>query len=233
MKPFVGQTVSYHPKRNELGDNRVSTFNKGDQPFAALVTYVHPNGRVNLSIFDHNGGTYSRPMVEFVQPGHTAPGNDVWCEATRPDMQSDAEKKMMDDGMPQTAARIKAAEGKIGDNRDATEGEPQRGDPANPDPRVLPTVEHVAADPQARANLGLPVDETDAEKKQHEDAENPTEGVSPEQTANTEKVDQITDAEFEQAFDEEEQNKSEAENPAESKSTSRRKSRVNPDLVKK
>lgn len=226
VKPFVGQFVDYTPAKNEAGANRTAVFNKGDQPLAAVVTYVHPDGRVNLSIWDHNGGQYSRPMIEFIQAGHAVPDKGIFAQPQRKAMHDDAEKKMMEDGIPQTAARQKIATGQLGDDRTATEGQPQRGDPADPDPRTPPTVEHVAADPAARVNLGLPAEETDTEKKQHEDADKPAEGVE----VDGETVDQISDEEFEQAMSEEVGGDPE---PTTRSGKAKKASKVSPDLAKK
>lgn len=54
-----------------------------------------------------------------------------------------------------------------GDDRSATEGEPQRGEG---DDDKLPTIEHVEGDEATRVNADLPAEKTDSEKSKEDHA---------------------------------------------------------------
>lgn len=55
-----------------------------------------------------------------------------------------------------------------GDDRSATEGEPQRGE--GDDSRKPPTIEHVEGDEATRVNAGMPAEKTDSEKEKEDKA---------------------------------------------------------------
>lgn len=59
--PSIGRVVWYRgmPRR--------------EQPFAALVTYVHNDRMVNLVVFDHNGTPAGRNNVTLVQERDAIP----------------------------------------------------------------------------------------------------------------------------------------------------------------
>lgn len=51
--PTIGRIVHFHSDAN------------GDMPEAAIITYVHSESMVNLTVFNHNGTPFSRTSVEF------------------------------------------------------------------------------------------------------------------------------------------------------------------------
>jgi hypothetical protein len=170
IKPTIGRKIYYHPVAGEAGSNGVA-FNKGDQPFDATIVYVHGNGSVNLRVTDHNGDTFAKRNVRLIQAGEKAPTEGGYAQWMEYQMRKAGEDHLKNDlGMGEKAASLKAASGQLGDDRTSTEGEPQRGDPADPDPRVPPKVEHISADVSGRVNSGLPADKTEAEKQQEEQA---------------------------------------------------------------
>lgn len=50
------------------------------QPEAAMVTYVHGERMVNLSVFSANGEARGVTSVELCQPGDSRPGAGGFCE---------------------------------------------------------------------------------------------------------------------------------------------------------
>lgn len=69
IKPTVGRVVWFKPAG--LLD---------DQPYAALVTYVHGDRMVNLVTFDHNGNPSPQTSVPLVQEGDVRPSAGFYCE---------------------------------------------------------------------------------------------------------------------------------------------------------
>lgn len=61
IKPTIGRVVWYHPDKPH------------EQPWAAFVVFVHPDGKVNLSVFDENGLNKSKLEVILVQEGEEKP----------------------------------------------------------------------------------------------------------------------------------------------------------------
>lgn len=57
IKPTVGRVVWY----------RNPNFKSGDQPWAAIVCYVHSDTIVNLSVFDENGLSKAKTSVTLYQ----------------------------------------------------------------------------------------------------------------------------------------------------------------------
>jgi hypothetical protein len=71
ITPTVGRVVWFW----------VGAENEG-QPEAAIVTYVHGDRMVNLTVFDHNGRPGERRSVHLAQPGDTGKDRPVACFAT-------------------------------------------------------------------------------------------------------------------------------------------------------
>lgn len=55
ITPTVGRVVWYHPEKPH------------EQPWAAIVTYVHSDRMVNLVVFDENGFGKPKTSVQLVQ----------------------------------------------------------------------------------------------------------------------------------------------------------------------
>jgi hypothetical protein len=70
ITPTIGRIVWFYP----------ATYKPGEQPLAALVTYVWNERMVNLAVFDANGrhvdGTTS---VRLVQPQDERPQSGYYC----------------------------------------------------------------------------------------------------------------------------------------------------------
>ena len=62
IPPTVGRVVLFWPSAEFKAQ-------KGSQPNAALVAYVHSDRMVNIAGFDCNGAPFSRTSVQLVQPG--------------------------------------------------------------------------------------------------------------------------------------------------------------------
>ncbi len=59
IKPTNGRIMWYWPMKNE----------RGDQPLAAIVSYVYGDNMVNLGVFDRQGNVSSKVSVPIVQDG--------------------------------------------------------------------------------------------------------------------------------------------------------------------
>jgi len=72
IEPTVGRVLLYFPGPNDpLSDPAHAT----DQPLAALVCYVHGEGKkVNLAVFSPAGHPFGRPDVPLIQPEDDPPG---------------------------------------------------------------------------------------------------------------------------------------------------------------
>jgi hypothetical protein len=77
ISPTVGRVVWYTPVDNDEPERVVD---HGDQPFAAIVTYVHNDRMVNLAVFGHNGVAQPRTSVQLVQEGDDKPSGTPYCE---------------------------------------------------------------------------------------------------------------------------------------------------------
>lgn len=75
IKPTIGRIVWYTPEMYVPSNS-----NYGTQPFAAIVTYVHSDRMVNLSVFDHTGEHYSVRSVTLVQDDDETRPSDRYCE---------------------------------------------------------------------------------------------------------------------------------------------------------
>jgi hypothetical protein len=64
ISPTIGRVVLFHPA------------NPHDQPFPALVAYVHSDRMVNLAVFDSNGNPFGKTSVQLLQDGDPTPD---WC----------------------------------------------------------------------------------------------------------------------------------------------------------
>jgi hypothetical protein len=171
IKPSVGRKIYYYPKGNESIPGIGNAFNKGDQPFDATIVYVHSDDRVNLFVSDHDGNVFTKRHVEIVAAGMSVPSETGYAQWMEYQVNQQAKHDLQKDhGMSQAAAEKKVASGQLGDDRTATEGEPQRGDPADPDPRTPPTTEHISGDVSTRVEKGLPAEKTETEKKDEETA---------------------------------------------------------------
>lgn len=59
IKPTIGRVMWYWPDKEE----------RGDQPLASIVTYVHDDNIVNLCVFETNGRQRVGSSVPIVQEG--------------------------------------------------------------------------------------------------------------------------------------------------------------------
>lgn len=74
IAPTVGRIVWFTPTND---DAYVEVH--GNQPFAAIVTYVHDDRMVNLTAFDHAGNAKPHTSVVLVQDGDPKP-DDRYAE---------------------------------------------------------------------------------------------------------------------------------------------------------
>ncbi len=70
ITPTVGRIVHFTPAPGTVGD----------QPLAAIVTYVHSDRCVNLTVFDPYGVPKGCTSVPLVQPGDAKPEGSFYCE---------------------------------------------------------------------------------------------------------------------------------------------------------
>ena len=66
MKPSIGRIVLFHPWPEVTQ--------------AAIVTYVHSDTMVNLTVFESDGTTSGKTSVQLVQPGEPKPEFGFYCE---------------------------------------------------------------------------------------------------------------------------------------------------------
>jgi hypothetical protein len=78
IRPIVCRMLWYYPSHDR--EPASFAFPTSGQPCAALITAVHDDHLVNVSVFDANGVQYPRQMVVLVQPGEQAPTHQhlVW-----------------------------------------------------------------------------------------------------------------------------------------------------------
>lgn len=74
IKPTVGRIVIFRAKL--LPDSHP----KESPEQAAIVTKVHDDRRVNLTVFGHEGGFFTFKDATLVQPGDEAPADRAYCE---------------------------------------------------------------------------------------------------------------------------------------------------------
>lgn len=74
IKPTIGRIVWFTPSSSDPIDYR------GDQPLAAIVTYVWGDRMVNLGVFDANGNGIGKTSVTLVQEGDERPALGHFCE---------------------------------------------------------------------------------------------------------------------------------------------------------
>jgi len=67
IKPTIGRVVWYHPDKPH------------NQPWTALVVYVHSDNYVNLVVFDEYGLSKSKLTVPLIQEGDEKP-EGFYCE---------------------------------------------------------------------------------------------------------------------------------------------------------
>jgi hypothetical protein len=68
ITPTVGRVVWFRER-----DDR------GMQPYAAIIAYVHSDTKVNLMVIEPDGTTWGCENVELLQDNYNA-ADDVWCE---------------------------------------------------------------------------------------------------------------------------------------------------------
>ncbi len=80
IKPTVGRVVLFWPSIYYARQQGMA-FGDPAQPLAALVTYVHGDRMVNLTVHDHNGVVWPVCSVQLLQEGD-APvvGGSFYCE---------------------------------------------------------------------------------------------------------------------------------------------------------
>lgn len=69
IKPTVGRVVEY----------RHAMMGRDEQPWAAIVVYVHNDREVNLAVFDDLGFGKPKQHVILVQEGDEIPNHDGYC----------------------------------------------------------------------------------------------------------------------------------------------------------
>lgn len=63
IKPTVGRVVNYFPSESDWMTVR------GEQPCAAIISFVINDEEVNLAVFDHDGKAHDRKGVPLKQEG--------------------------------------------------------------------------------------------------------------------------------------------------------------------
>jgi len=71
IKPSVGRVVLFYPRDHGAVTN---------QPWAATITYVHTDRKVNLMTIDPYGSPHPATGVPLVQEGDKAPDDAQYCE---------------------------------------------------------------------------------------------------------------------------------------------------------
>lgn len=57
-------------------------YSSGEQPWVALVAYVHSDRCINIALFNENGRPHTQPptSVRLVQPGDPTPSDGPYCK---------------------------------------------------------------------------------------------------------------------------------------------------------
>ena len=74
-QPYAALVTYVHEK--ESGSFTGLDFN--DQPYAALVTYVWHDRMVNVAAFTANGAAFGRTLMTLVQEGDETPAGGAYC----------------------------------------------------------------------------------------------------------------------------------------------------------
>jgi hypothetical protein len=72
IKPTVGRVVWYTPAKHSPWD--------GHQPLAAIITHVHSDAMVNLTVFNPDGDSHGVCSVDLIQDGQPRSDNGRYCE---------------------------------------------------------------------------------------------------------------------------------------------------------
>jgi hypothetical protein len=81
VPPTVGNAVWHHlADGDQVGGPLPTGFVGRETPFAAMVTYVWPDGSMNLVVFDPDGHIFVASQVVFVPAGETPPATARYCE---------------------------------------------------------------------------------------------------------------------------------------------------------
>lgn len=81
IKPTVGRVVWFTPSKGPsafMGPDFLML--PGDQPCAAMVTYVWNDRLVNLVVFDHYGKSFGKTSVQLVQDNDALPPAGYFAE---------------------------------------------------------------------------------------------------------------------------------------------------------
>lgn len=73
ITPTIGRVVWFYPEATPAGHPE-------DQPFAALVTYVHSDRCINVAAFDHNGDPLKYTSVRLLQQGDPKPASGSYAQ---------------------------------------------------------------------------------------------------------------------------------------------------------
>lgn len=79
ITPTVGRIVHYWPSAYDRAGRNPMSCNNID-PLAAIVTFVHGDNMVNLSVFDSNGKQFGIASISLKQPGMPYPTQGGYCE---------------------------------------------------------------------------------------------------------------------------------------------------------
>jgi hypothetical protein len=80
MTPTTCRIVHYWPTSYEVGAGGLHAEDK--QPMAAMIVFVHKDGTVNLSVFDHWGHVHPINKVMFVTDNPEERGVATWPPRT-------------------------------------------------------------------------------------------------------------------------------------------------------
>lgn len=89
---FVGKDVWYRPRSNEAGPY------PGTNPLAAIVTYIHANGDLNLFVFGMDGSTHGLCGIPFYE-GDTRPQLPGYAEPQKTGVPGAENPRGIDDDM--------------------------------------------------------------------------------------------------------------------------------------
>lgn len=76
IAPTVGRVVWFRHN----GVCRHMNILDPEQPMKADVVFVHPDGKVNLTVFDHRSNQHDIQNLTLVQEGDDKPADEPYCE---------------------------------------------------------------------------------------------------------------------------------------------------------
>lgn len=74
ISPTIGHVVWFYPARSDIQQPLV------DQPYPALICYVHTDNEINVAGFDSVGFPFAESNVQLIQENYPYPNTDCFAK---------------------------------------------------------------------------------------------------------------------------------------------------------